>query len=398
MEKKKEYLKEMLENGKRKEAPQGPAIQHNVSCEEYVIENGVLTFMAVNSEYVVIPEGLLEIGERAFYGCKALKRIDLPESLRKIGSFAFKGCYNLEDMAIPAGVTEIGYGAFEHCRLRSVVLPEKLQVLDARAFCECESLESVVLPAALSKISYDAFLACTSLKRLELPEMLLEIGASAFCDCRALTDVLLPGGLRKINKNAFSGCKSICQITIPEGVLEIPEGTFSGCTQLRRVVLPQGVTRINRYAFDGCENLEYVECTDPDRFKNALIGTPFWRKYRPGTVLPVRLPLDLVGYRSGELLRQRGYTFFDPKRSYTIEKPGEDGVVEVHSWSSEDPADEDGYGEEDYYDWWYLDEALQEIPGVSMIPDRSYFEKRNNWQRFAEERGKAAEEIRRRNQ
>lgn len=38
----------------------------------------------------------------------------------------------------------------------------------------------------------------------------------------------------------------------------------------------------------------------------------------------------------------------------------------------------------------YLDEALQEIPGVSMIENTWNFEKRNNWQRFAEE-------IRRRN-
>lgn len=416
---------------------------YNVSCEEYVIENGVLTFIAVNSEHLVIPEGveeieslavkdnrdrireltlpstlrfirrksfsgcknleriyfsegLLEIGVCAFSDCSALKRFDLPESLRKIRVFAFERCCNLEEVVIPAGVAEIEYGVFNHCGLRSVVLQENLQVLEGGAFSECTRLESVVLPLTLSKIPEYTFQGCASLKRLELPETLLEIGYRAFKGCAALDDVSLPGRLQKIDKSAFAGCKAIRQVTIPDDIGEIPDGTFSGCTQLRRIVLPERLRYISRFAFCGCENLEYVECMNPERFEDALLGTPFWSKYRPGSVIPAGFPMNLGGSYSGEFLRELGYMFFDPRRRYTIERPGEDGVVEVNSWSSEDPPDEDGYGMEDYYDWWYLDESLQEIPGVSMFPDYSYRDKRNSWKRFSEERAKAAEEIRRR--
>lgn len=406
------------------------------------IENGVLLEYTgiADREELVIPEGVTEI--QPIEG--TIKRIVLPESLRKIGKDAFRNVYPLEEVALLTGVTEIGDHAFYRCALRSVVLPENLRILGSWAFDGCANLESVVMPRTLSKVPFGAFVDCTSLtqvdipdsvteiggcafegckklesvklpqnlqsigssafmgcvgmRKLELPETLVKIESETFKDCGALADISLPKGLRELGKNAFSGCKAIRNITIPEGVQELKKGTFSGCTQLQRIVLPQGITRISRYAFDGCENLEYVECADPERFENALIATPFWSKRYPNAPKPVRLPPDLVGNHSGQFLRERGYTFFDPSRNYTIDPPGEDGVVEVHSWCSEDAPDEDGFGREDYYDWWYLDEALQEIPGVSMLPNYSHLDRRNNSERFAERRQKAAEIIRRRKQ
>ena len=39
---------------------------------------------------IILPEGLLEIGESAFYKCNLLAAVTLPQTLEKIGDGAFK--------------------------------------------------------------------------------------------------------------------------------------------------------------------------------------------------------------------------------------------------------------------------------------------------------------------
>ena len=46
--------------------------------------------------------------------------------------------------------------------------------------------------------------------------------------------------------------------------------------------------------------------------------------------------------------------------------------------SSTEGPDEDGFGMEECYDWWYLSEDLQEQPGVRYIHDYSRRDKDNN--------------------
>lgn len=53
---------------------------------------------------VVLPEGLLEVPERAFCGCRNLKSIIIPVSVRYIGTGAFKGCLSLTELHVPAGL------------------------------------------------------------------------------------------------------------------------------------------------------------------------------------------------------------------------------------------------------------------------------------------------------
>ena len=49
---------------------------------------------------LVLPEGLLKIGESAFEGCSSLASVVLPESLIELGERAFYGCSELENFTI----------------------------------------------------------------------------------------------------------------------------------------------------------------------------------------------------------------------------------------------------------------------------------------------------------
>ena len=64
---------------------------------------------------VVIPEGVLSIGEHAFCGCSGLTSIEIPDSVISIKWAAFSGCTGLTSIEIPNSVTSIEESAFYGC-------------------------------------------------------------------------------------------------------------------------------------------------------------------------------------------------------------------------------------------------------------------------------------------
>jgi hypothetical protein len=54
--------------------------------------------------HVLIPDGTIEIPEKAFYGCNTLVSIDIPNSVKCIGIEAFAYCDCLKLCKIPNSV------------------------------------------------------------------------------------------------------------------------------------------------------------------------------------------------------------------------------------------------------------------------------------------------------
>ena len=105
-----------------------------------------------------------------------------------------------------------------------------------------------------------------------------------------------------------------------------------------------------------------------------------------------KLPVELLGRKEGAFLRKKGYSFFEDDREYYISIP-QNGVVEVSSWCGDDGPDEDGFGREEYYDWWLLNEELKPIPGIPMRHAYSRLDMRNNEEAWNELKEKAAEAV-----
>lgn len=66
-------------------------------------------------ETIIVPEGIEEIEEYAFFGCARLTEIRLPESLKRIGYKAFGGCTKLTSVELPHNTIYLGPGAFVGC-------------------------------------------------------------------------------------------------------------------------------------------------------------------------------------------------------------------------------------------------------------------------------------------
>ena len=69
-------------------------------CKLTGIKNGAFSWCKELTS-VVIPDGVVSIGESTFYGCDALKSVKIPESVARIGAGALGECVSLTEIDIP---------------------------------------------------------------------------------------------------------------------------------------------------------------------------------------------------------------------------------------------------------------------------------------------------------
>ena len=98
----------------------GTLIQYNGSDSKVVVPSNVkkigMAFMAnKNIKEVILPEGVTEIGEYAFYQCSNLEEVVLPSSVKKLGVRAFYACGNLRKINLSEGNNEIPDEVFTNC-------------------------------------------------------------------------------------------------------------------------------------------------------------------------------------------------------------------------------------------------------------------------------------------
>ena len=242
----------------------------------------------VNS--VILPEGLEEIGEQAFWGCGA-ESVVFGDGLKKIGVAAF-GANNISEFIIPDSVTEIDGGAFKANPIKTIKLPEGLTVL-RDLFSNTSSLpENLHIPKNVSSIDMNMFKNSSAknfsideenqyywtdgkglynksvdtlyqyldkqAEKIELPDTVKTIPENAFRGFHNLKEVILSPSMDKIINNAFKDCSALETVVIPEGIKQINEAAFAGCDSLEKIYLPDSITKIFEGAFSNCGNLSEV--------------------------------------------------------------------------------------------------------------------------------------------
>ena len=185
------------------------------------------------------------IGDDAFRGCSALKKVTIPQSVTSIGDSAFAGCHNLDSVTINDAATSIGNRAFTECPLTTTLsLGKKITTIGDEAFYDCRGLTSVTIPPSVTSIGNDAFGQCHDLQSLTIKDAATSIGHRAFLGCTSLETISLGENIKTIGYHAFNSCTSInlTNVTIPENVTTIRPGTFDYCTHLEYIMLPAGLT------------------------------------------------------------------------------------------------------------------------------------------------------------
>ena len=175
------------------------------------------------------------IGDDAFRGCSALKKVTIPQSVTSIGDSAFAGCHNLDSLTINDATTSIGSWAFDECyKLTTLSLGKNITTIGDYAFLDCHTLDNVTIPPSVTSIGKSAFYRCYALTTLSLGENIEKIGSYAFAECRHLTNVTIPEKVETIEPYTFGWCLDLKYITLPAGLTSFKD---------RLVSCPAGFTK-----------------------------------------------------------------------------------------------------------------------------------------------------------
>ena len=265
---------------------------------------------------LMIPDGVLSIGEGAFANCLSLSAVRIADTVEMIEAGAFEGCSSVsffcEAESQPGGwdvnwcpgdsnvsfasgdvytdglyfeLSEDGeyYTVTGHDRTKQIVIPEMVDGIPVRAIGEyafaSQILEAIYIPDSVEIIHYHAFYQCTKLKEIFIPSSVTEIGEGAFYGCGKLSRAILSEGLLVIGESAFEACFALCDVSIPSTVHTIGAHAFFACESIKSIVIPKSVTTVGSGAFslgNGVPTL-YCEAAEKPEGWDAL-----WYPYGEG--------------------------------------------------------------------------------------------------------------------
>ena len=218
------------------------------------------------------------IGDDAFRGCSALKKVTIPQSVTSIGDSAFAGCRNLDSLTINDAATSIGNRAFTECPLTTTLsLGKKITTIGDEAFYYCRGLTSVTIPPSVTSIGKKAFYQCIHLKTLSFGENIKTnietIGDEAFYYCIELESVTIPQSVTSIGNDAFGQCHDLQSLTIKDAATSIGHRAFLGCTSLATISLGENIKTIGYSAFNSCTSINLTNVTIPENVTTIRPGT-----------------------------------------------------------------------------------------------------------------------------
>lgn len=402
----------------------------------------------------VFPEGIAEIKDCLDRKVrKELKKAVIPESVKKIDRYAFQYCENLEELVLPQGLEFIGRRAFENCRkLKCLVMPDSVTKIEDDAFVGVEFAEPVYNRD--KSILYAYINTCKS-DVIVLPDTVKVIFTGAFTK-KVFGNIVLHEGLERIDSEAFFNCFFCDKLTVNCSTDIIKEGAFWNFRPMPKFEFSRGtppytemLRMFGKIPVERVEELHVPNLTPSKnhKLKGLIAGCS---KEKPDTMIKVaefflrggtakfyeaaanfwyyramlygsekakeiiyekcnrekrQLPTAAwpgIGNESGRRLNGLGFCFFDKNRNYIVSWPDENNIVKVRADAGFDGPDEDGFGYEEYYDWWLLDENLKEISGIRGIFGYSNLDRRNNeemferWYNEAVRSDKMTKEIRKR--
>lgn len=186
-----------------------------------------------NLQKATFAKGTTAIQDRIFFGCTALRVINIPDEVKSIGAGAFAGCEALTELHLPASLEALTDRLFSGCPLRALEIPAGVQEISPAAFLGTNILK---LTVNANNATFDSRENCNAIIRKAdntivaatagafIPEGVEGIASEAFSELYGLRSVTLPKSLKKIEPQAFMNCENLSIITSlienPAGVLE----------------------------------------------------------------------------------------------------------------------------------------------------------------------------------
>ena len=400
---------------------------------------------------ITVPGSVKRIGESAFEGCVNLREVILHEGIEKIEMNAFACCGKIQSISYPDSVKMPHGRAFYRTEFDKPVLNASGTVL---VFCP-ESISGIEwsVPDSVKTIGRQALFYNKGLETLHLPKGLERIEDEAITQC-GITEITIPDSVKEIGKKAIGDCKQLEKITILNPNTKVAINAFGGCYNIKEINSAQaiepdqirhlkGLPYLSSHLEDAADlnhrsDPEFKRLTslcaagdseamyalaewfgELSRLKEAspfyLRASNFWRyrAYMNGNDEAVkwfkhyfsehpgeRMESILYEYPlfglycnsvSGNMLNDLGFDFFRSNIDYGFEACEDERIITVSTYAGYDGPDEDGFGMEEYDDYWFLDENLCEIPGVNSV--NASFQDKLYGKDYKNERAKAERNL-----
>ncbi len=262
-----------------------------------------------------LPDGVKELSEGTFEGCKGLTHITINSHIDLDAVFAIvKGLPNLESMTIPE---ENPYVMQENGVLYNKTKTALIYVFGGVV------ADNLVIPKTVTEILSEAFAQTTAVKNITFEKAdegaKLTMGDKVFTGT-GLTSIVLPAHLESIGASVFEDCKLLESVTFAEGYkcTGLPENTFKGCTQLKEIKIPRTVTSIGDYAFSGCASLAKVEFEDDTAKPSELQKIGVYAFSDCKSLTEIHLPQNVIDVSGPEFTEEDGVIKITTKGNYTF--------------------------------------------------------------------------------
>lgn len=270
---------------------------------------------------------------------------------------------------------------------KEIVIPYSVIEIQERAFRWCERLKKVTILNPDTKVAIGAFYQCEKLKSIKYgncntSDKLFHLIGKPFL----VQHIDIPANFNHTSDKEFERLTSLCAKGDANAMYDLSNwfekwshNPNSSLFYIRAANYWR--YRAYRKGNKGAEQWfnQYFADYPMQQLESIISESSDHRRFNYNHNIP------------GKLLNDLGFDFFDSEREYDIKQFEGEKIVEVSAFADYEGPDEDGFGEEYNYDWWFLDENMQPIPGIK--PLRAEV-KETDQEQFQEMRAKAIATVR----
>lgn len=236
------------------------------SYPEFEFEGRKLKKYLGSATDVVIPEGVMIIGEEAFTENETVIRIQIPKTVYEINASAFRGCNSLKEIVVDPDNNV--YDSRDNCNgivlteknrllvgCTNTVIPETVESIGDNAYQYLNRVTEIRIPASIRYVTAKAFDGCCNLKRISVDEK------NPVYDSRDNCNAII----RTKPNELIVGCAATA---IPDTVTALGSYVFPQGTRLSSITIPKNITKLHsskifdivfgEYTFDGIDCLEEI--------------------------------------------------------------------------------------------------------------------------------------------